>query len=168
LLLLFGAALCVRVMSHLAGPLEAALHSHQFLCLLRIGGVLAASALLYDMVVTRPALTQRINRYSGCAFFMFAMHYPLIELLQEVVVLIPGHATSVGLLLSWLLVPLLTIATTLGTALWCEKQLPALFSVLNGGRATAEPHDRAASRATALQYAKFSTAARMRNQPGEP
>ncbi|MEY4640382.1 MAG: hypothetical protein RLZZ227_376 [Pseudomonadota bacterium] len=153
LLLLFGGALFVRVMSHLAGPLELALHSHQFLCLLRILGVLAIAALLYDMVLTQTALTLRIERYSGCAFFMFAMHYPLIELLQELVVLIPGHATSVGLLLSWLLVPALTIVITLASALACERHLPALFRVLNGGRHTAAVYSTVATPRGTAQFA---------------
>jgi len=140
LAVMFAAALVCRVMSHAFGPLESFLQSHVFLCLLRLLGALTMTALLYRLVTGADTLTQQLNRFSGCSFFIFAVHYPLIELLQELAMGVPGHATAFGLFCSWLVVPLLTIAISISVALWCEKRLPALFNLLNGGRGTASEH----------------------------
>lgn len=150
----FAAALVCRVMSHLFGPLDAFLQGHAYLCLLRLLGALTVAALVYRLVTSAEATTRWLDRYSGCSFFIFAMHFPLIELVQELVVQVPGHATALGMFCSWLLVPLLTIVLSVMVALLFERHLPVLFGLLNGGRGSAGPQTRerrvAAPRGAAL------------------
>lgn len=134
----FLLALTARIMSHLSGPLEAALASDTFLRLLRLLGVASFALLLWEMTWrdTRPGAL--LVRYGPYSFFVFAAHFPLIELLQIPVTWIPGHASAPGLFLSWLCIPLLTIAVIIVAAQALEKSLPALFGLLNGGRAIRE------------------------------
>lgn len=140
LTLLFAAMLVCRVMSHAFGPLEGFLQHHVYLCLLRLVGALTVAALVYQLVTHTDDITRALNRYSGCSFFIFAMHYPVIELFQEVALRVPGHETAIGFFCSWLLVPLLTIVVSIATAVCCERFAPGLFNLLNGGRGTAGAH----------------------------
>jgi succinoglycan biosynthesis protein ExoH len=140
LTLLFAAMLVCRVTSHAFGPGEAFLQHHVYLCLLRLVGAMTVAALVYQLVTHADELTRTLNRYSGCSFFIFAMHYPVIELVQELALLVPAHATTIGFFCSWLFVPLLTIAISIAVAVCCEKYAPGLFNLLNGGRGTASEH----------------------------
>lgn len=133
---LLTVALLLRIFSHDFGGYEAMLRSHQYLCLLRVLGVLALAAQISRLVSLRDESTMLLERYSCYSFFIFAAHYPLIEIVQFGVVNIPGHASALGMLLSWLLVPLVTILCSLALALALERHMPAAFSVLNGGRGT--------------------------------
>jgi hypothetical protein len=132
---LFALALLARIFSHRAGTLDAVLQGHEYLCLLRVLGVLAFAAHLSAWISRYPG-NALVRRYSGYAFFIFAVHYPLIELLQAPVALLPGHASAIGLSLSWLLIPALTIVVSVWSARLLETRLPALFRLLNGGRGT--------------------------------
>jgi hypothetical protein len=131
---LLAVALLLYIFSHEFGPVESVLRSHPYLCLLRVFGVLAIGAQLSRFVSARLANPELIERYSCYSFFIFAMHYPLIEILQFGVMNVPGHATAVGMTLSWLLVPAATIACSIALAVAMERHLPAVFAVLNGGR----------------------------------
>jgi len=146
LLAAFSVVLLARLFSYKAGSTQAILDGHAWLCLLRLLGVLAASALLYRPAPAPGLWTTLVQRYGGYTFFVFALHFPLIELLQQPVLLLPGHATATGLTLTWLLVPLLTIVVCLWLASGCERNLPRLFSLLNGGRATTALTDATVSR----------------------
>ena len=137
---LFAAMLVCRVMSHEFGPIAAFLQGHVYLCLLRLVGALTVAALVYQLVTLADGVTSVLNRYSGCSFFIFAIHFPLIELVQELALLVPGHETALGFFISWLLVPLITIMLSIGMAVFCERHAPALFNLLNGGRGTASEH----------------------------
>lgn len=148
LLALLAVALLVRIFAHRFGALEVHLQSYQYLCLLRIIGVLAIGALISARVRAQRSTDDFFVHYGCYTFFIFAVHYPLIELLQLGVMMIPGHATAVGMLLSWLLVPLVTIGIALVMAVAMENYLPALFNVLNGGRGR-----RAVRRASAQRHA---------------
>jgi hypothetical protein len=131
---LLTVALLAFIFSHALGPVESVLRSHPYLCLLRVIGVLAIGAHLSRYVSSRLSNSAFIERYSCYSFFIFALHYPLIEIVQLGVVNIPGHATAVGMTLSWLLVPAATIACSIALALAMERYLPEIFNVLNGGR----------------------------------
>ena len=133
-LTLFAAILALRIMSYKFTYLDDWLQGYVFLCSLRIIGVLAASALIYHMVIHNKVITQFLLRYSGYSFFIFAAHYPLIELLQGPVTSIPGYRSALGLTLSWFLIPLITIVLIIVLSRLFEKHFPAGFSVLNGGR----------------------------------
>lgn len=137
---LFAAMLVCRVMSHAFGPVEGFLQHHVYLCLLRVVGALTVAALVYQLVTHAENVTRTLNAYSGCSFFIFAMHFPMIELVQEVALRVPGHETALGFFLSWLFAPLITIALSIAVAVCCEKFAPALFNLLNGGRGTASEH----------------------------
>jgi len=130
----FSAVLLARLFSHTAGNLQTLLAGHAWLCLLRVLGVLTVSALLYRPTSGPGLVRTLVERFAGYSFFVFALHYPLIELVQTPVLLLPGQGTAVGLTLTWLLVPFLTIVLCLWLASSCEHNLPKLFSLLNGGR----------------------------------
>lgn len=131
---LFTAALLLRIMAHELPPLRETLGGYQFLCLLRILGVLSFIGLLLRLVEGQGALAGLLLRYSGYSFFLFAAHFPVIELYQVAVLQVPGHASTPGLLLSWALLPLLTIVSVVWVARVLERHAPRVFAVLNGGR----------------------------------
>lgn len=130
----FVLLLVARLMAHRFGDLEAVLGGEYFLRLLRLSGVLAISALLFEAVRRDWAPARFLVRYSPWSFFIFAAHFPLIELLQIPVTWIPGHDSALGLFLSWLCIPLLTIVLAIQLGRLLEARLPAVFSLLNGGR----------------------------------
>lgn len=134
LLILFIVVLTLRLMSHKLAALNDVMQGYIYLCVLRITGVLTASALIYHMVRHMQILTRLIVRYSGYSFLIFAAHYPLIEIIQKPVLLIPGHDSALGLTISWMLIPLFTIVLILALSSMCKIYLPELFAVLNGGR----------------------------------
>lgn len=133
---LFTLALLIRIFSHEFANLDAALQSHAHLCLLRVLGVLTIAALISRHVSGQHATAGFFARYGCYAFFIFAAHYPLIELVQIGVEYIPGHSSAIGMLLSWVLVPVVTIGIAIAIATTMERHLPALFGVLNGGRSS--------------------------------
>lgn len=136
LLILFTGVLTLRLLSYKFALINDILQGYVYLCALRIIGVLTASALIYHLVTQRQRLTRFFLRYSGYSFIIFAAHYPLIELLQGPVLSIPGHDSTLGLTMSWLLIPLFTIALIIVLSRQCERHFPLLFSILNGGRHT--------------------------------
>jgi hypothetical protein len=127
-------ALLLRIFSHMFGSFDALLQGHVYLCVLRVLGVLAVAGQISRLVAGRHASAALLVRYSCYAFFIFAVHFPLIELVQVGVQQVPGHATASGLLLSWMLVPAVTIAVALAMAIALEKHAPGVFRILNGGR----------------------------------
>jgi hypothetical protein len=137
---LLSVALLLFIFSHEFGPVEPVLRSHPYLCLLRVFGVLAIGAHISRYVSARLSNSEFIERYSCYSFFIFAAHYPLIEIVQFGVLKVPGHATAVGMTLSWLLVPAVTIACALALALVMDRHMPAVFDVLNGGRGMRNRH----------------------------
>jgi succinoglycan biosynthesis protein ExoH len=156
---LLTVALLLFIFSHAFGPVETVLRSHPYLCLLRVIGVLAIGAHLSRYVSSRLANAAFIERYSCYSFFIFAVHYPLIEILQFGVVNIPGHDTAVGMTLSWLLVPATTIALSIALAVAIERQLPAVFALLNGGRGMrSAPYARIAPRVAGRRRDPFDPA----------
>jgi hypothetical protein len=131
---LLGLALLLRIFSHAFGSFDALLQGHVYLCLLRVLGVLAIAGQVSRFVTGQHASAAFLVRYSCYAFFIFAVHFPLIELVQVTVLQIPGHATAGGMVLSWMLVPTVTIAIALLLAVALEKHAPGAFGILNGGR----------------------------------
>lgn len=142
-------ALLLRIFAHRFGTLESLLQGYQYLCLLRVLGVLGIGAALSAYVRQRRTHDAFFVNYGCYTFFIFAVHYPLIEVLQLGVLAVPGHATTAGMLLSWLLVPLVTIGSALVMAIAMEYYLPTLFNILNGGRGR-----RAVRRASAERQAR--------------
>jgi surface polysaccharide O-acyltransferase-like enzyme len=142
LLLVFTILLLIRLMSYQFGAAEAFIQSHVYLCLLRVSGVTAFSALLFLFVQRDSGASRFLLRYSGYSFFIFATHFPLIELLQDAVVDIPGYDSALGMFFSWLLIPLLTISLAVIGAITLERFLPGLFHILNGGRQGNQGHAR--------------------------
>lgn len=134
LLILFAVLLVVRLMSYAFGAAEAFIQGHIYLCLLRVTGVAAFSSLLYPATLRDSPFIRTCVSYSGYSFFIFATHFPLIELLQDAVTAVPGYDTAAGMFLSWLLIPLLTIGLSLLLAMGLERSAPGWFHTLNGGR----------------------------------
>jgi surface polysaccharide O-acyltransferase-like enzyme len=127
-------ALLLRIFSHAFGSFDTLLQGHVYLCVLRVLGVLAVAGQISRLVADQHASAALLERYSCYAFFIFAVHFPLIELVQVGVQQIPGYATASGMLLSWMLVPAVTISIALAMAVALEKHAPVVFRVLNGGR----------------------------------
>lgn len=136
---LFSLALLGRIFSHEFAGYQAIFQSHEYLCLLRVLGVLAIAALISRHVTGPHATAGFFARYGCYAFFIFAVHYPLIELVQMGALYIPGHTSALGFMASWILVPVITISIAIALGVMLERYLPTLFSALNGGRSSRAP-----------------------------
>ena len=134
LLCLLSLLLIVRLMAYKFGPAETFIQGHIYLCLLRIVGVAAIASALYALVLKEGQFLDLCLRYSGYSFFVFAAHFPLIELVQAAVVVIPGYSADLGMFISWLTLPFLTIVLCVALAKLTERIAPSVFNVLNGGR----------------------------------
>ena len=128
-----------RLFSHLLGEAGPMLHSYAYLCLLRILGVLSFSQLLFTLVRHGGPIKHFLIRYSGYSFFIFAAHFPLIELVKVVAQRVPGSDSAPGYFLMWLLIPLTTIALCVVGAKLLERLTPPVFNLLNGGRSAVAP-----------------------------
>lgn len=110
------------------------IRSDTYLLALRAVGVVAAVQMLVWLYRYAKGAFYFIHRFSGYSFFVFAAHYPIIELYKIIVERIPGQASNTGLILTWLCVPLITVLTCIVMAVLCDKWFPKLFQLLNGGR----------------------------------
>src|SRR5690606_37995296 len=93
-LVLFATAVFARVMAASFGDWRPLLNSYLFLCLLRGLGMLCFALFIYRFSVSRSALAAGLLRYRGDAFFVYAAHFPLIELYQSAVLYVPGHDSA--------------------------------------------------------------------------
>jgi hypothetical protein len=100
--------------------------------LMRLVGVLACWGVF--QVVALSAVGSSIARYGGFAFFLHAIHFPLIAAIK--VLLWPAMPAETQ---GWMLVHygasvFLTVSFGMAMGIWLAKWAPQPFAVLNGGR----------------------------------
>jgi hypothetical protein len=127
---LFGVVLVARVFQHV----HILLQSYQFLCLLRILGVMTSLIGINWIYNRRPAWAGKLQYYSFYSFFIFAFHYPVVEIVKTVFQRIPGQSSQLGLVVSFFLIPLLTIGFSIAAASIIKITSPKTLELLNGGR----------------------------------
>jgi hypothetical protein len=134
---LFVVALVVRQFSFVFGEYAAHFLGYQYLCGLRVLGVIAFSHLLYRIACGSGAFKDLLIRYSGYSFFIFATHYPIIDCIKSVSRHLPGATSQIGYFVLLVAVPGITLALCILGARLLEHFAPPLFRLLNGGRAGA-------------------------------
>lgn len=128
----FVAVVLARMLAHEFGPAGAFLGSYAFLCLIRVLGALALALTIYELSKHDIPLVRLLMHHRDQAFFIYAAHFPLIELYQSFAAFIPGHDSAWGMLVSWLSIPLLTIATCIWLSQALRAWKPALHRLLDG------------------------------------
>jgi len=100
---------------------------------MRLLGVLACWGMLLQLAAT-PA-GARIARFSGLAFFVYALHFPLIEQVKLVLwSQVPAH-TDAWMIAHYLASVTLTCTIAIALAMLVERLAPRVFALMNGGRA---------------------------------
>jgi hypothetical protein len=131
---LFALVILGRLFSHLLPELAHVIDGHAYLSSMRVLGVLTFAQVLLALVRRGGRAKEAMIHYSGYAFFIFAAHYPTIELVKLVSGRMPGDASAIGALLQCALIPLVTIALCIAGAKLLERWAPPVFAMLNGGR----------------------------------
>lgn len=108
------------------------LSTYQYLCLVRIAGVTAFFIIVYTMADSIEKESNWLLRISPYSFFIFAVHYPLIEILKNLFIRIPYQSIWPGQLLTFIIVPLVTIGICLGMALVLKNVSKRTYSFLSG------------------------------------
>ena len=99
---------------------------------MRLLGVVACWGLLLQLSATR--LGVRIARLGGLAFFVYALHFPLIAQIKLMLwPLLPAQSDG-WMLAHYAITVAVTALMTISAALVLNQVAPRLFSVLNGGR----------------------------------
>ena len=109
-------------------------YSEAYLSILRVFGVLAFAQFIIAIAQTCRKVFNCLIQLSQYAFFIFAVHYPLIEIIKVVAGKLPGQDSAVGAFLSWLLIPIGVTITCIIAAWVLNKLVPPLFSLMNGKR----------------------------------
>lgn len=122
-----------------AAPLLLEIHHHRPIELtaatraMRLLGVVACWGAFQHIAATR--FGEVVARYGGLAFFLHAIHYPLIA---EIKILlwhwVPAQ-TDGWMLLHYVASVTVTVALGLGSGILLARTLPRLFALMNGGRA---------------------------------
>ena len=135
---LFLSALILRAWTSLLIPSDLfifnIIRSEHFLLLLRLLGVIAFFQFIWWIVDHGRKSSDVVHHLSSYSFIIFAMHFPIIEFVKIAFSKMPGQATSIGVFLTWLLVPIITITICIIGAIILKKISPPLLSLLNGKR----------------------------------
>ncbi|HEY9199952.1 MAG TPA: acyltransferase family protein [Gammaproteobacteria bacterium] len=124
----------VLLLGRMFRDLSPVLDSHQYLNLFRIVGVLSASLIVYGMATGKANAKEWLLKLSPYSFFIFAVHYPVIDLVKNVFRLIPYQQTQPGLVLTVVLVPLVTIVICMALAIILKKLASPVFVFLSGSK----------------------------------
>ncbi|HEY0661292.1 MAG TPA: acyltransferase [Lysobacter sp.] len=112
---------------------------------MRLIGVAACWGVLLWLARTR--LGARLAGYGGLAFFLFAMHFPLLAAIKWVLWQWVPVQTDAWMLAHYVSSVVVTIGLGLGAGWALSRCLPELFALMNGGRALAVPEPQHASAA---------------------
>lgn len=118
---LIYAIFLVMLLGRMFRDLSPVLDSHQYLNLFRIMGVLSASLVVYGMATGKANAKEWLLKLSPYSFFIFAVHYPVIDLVKNVFRLIPYQQTQPGLVITLVLVPIVTIIISMLAAVILKK-----------------------------------------------
>lgn len=114
--------------------LSPVLDSHQYLNLFRIMGVLSASLVVYGMATGKANAKEWLLKLSPYSFFIFAVHYPVIDLVKNVFRFIPYQQTQPGLVITLVLVPIVTVVICMLAAVILKKMASPVFVFLSGSK----------------------------------
>lgn len=119
---------------------------------MRLLGVIACWGMLLQLSATR--LGGRLARLGGLAFFVYALHYPLIAQVKLMLWPLLPAQTDDWMIVHYVASVTLTSLTAIATAMVLNQVAPRLFSVLNGGRSGWETpvRSRRASSSVPLGY----------------
>ena len=138
----FVLALFVRLFAHEFPSLSSLISGDTYLSLLRLLGIASFAHLIFVLGKKDGRLKRLLIRYSGYSFFVFSVHYPLVLFVAAVALRVPGHGSSLGFFLMWLVIPLVTVALCIAAAKVLERLASPLFNLLNGGRSGHGAHQR--------------------------
>ncbi|MGH1471646.1 MAG: acyltransferase family protein [Cellvibrionaceae bacterium] len=131
---LFIAILTALILGRTYQYIHPVLESYAYLCVLRIFGVLTCFSLIGAAVKAFPDSNQKAAMLAGFSFFIFATHYPVIEIVKTIIQRVPFQSSSIGQVISFLVIPLATVIICLAIAKITKMILPKVFGILNGGR----------------------------------
>lgn len=130
---LLTALILLRMFSGYFGVGGTYLRSEQALMAIRIAGVLFFLGIIYRAAADRSRITGLVA-LSQYSFFIFAFHFPTIEIVKSVARQIPLHSSTLGLFVGWLAVPLVTLLVCLLAARALKALNADLYGLMNGGR----------------------------------
>jgi succinoglycan biosynthesis protein ExoH len=100
--------------------------------LMRLVGVMACWGVFQSMALSAAGST--IARYGGFAFFLHAIHFPLIAALKVLLWSVVPAPTQGWMLLHYAASVLLTVGLGMGIGILLARWAPRQFAFLNGGR----------------------------------
>lgn len=136
---IFLGLFCFLLLTRIGQEWHPLFASYQWLCLLRLAGVATLGLYIYSQLQQPNSLTQRISAYSPYAFFIFATHYPAIDLFKILFEYLPGQPLALGQFLSLLIIPIATVTFCILSARIVAWISPRTFAFLNGGKALYTP-----------------------------
>lgn len=122
----------VLLLGRMFHDLNPVLGSHQYLSLFRIMGVLSASLIIYGMLSEKASAKGWLLKLSPYSFFIFAVHYPVVDLVRSVFSLMPYQLTQAGQIITLIFVPVTTIIICMVTAVILRKLSSPVFVFLSG------------------------------------
>lgn len=133
---IFVAIVCIRALAPLAVEFSGGYNVPTWLrittSLMRLVGVVACWGMLQHMAQTPRGI--RIGIYSGLAFFLYSVHWPLIAILKIWLwPLMPAH-TDFWMLVHYLACVTLTVMIGFSFSILLNRYVPAAFALMNGGR----------------------------------
>lgn len=121
---------------------------------MRLLGVLACWGIVLQLAATRAGVV--VARYGGLAFFLHAMHFPLIAEVKILLWRLVRVPTDGWMMAHYLGSVLVTVAIVMTAGVALARKAPRCFALMNGGRALDDARARgsppraAASRGTTL------------------
>lgn len=132
--LVFCSLLILLILGRMFHDMHPWLSTYQYLCLLRMAGVTALFIVVYRMADGIDRDANWLMRASPYSFFIFAVHFPMIEIVKIFFSYIPYQSAWPGQIVTFVLVPLITIALCLMMAIILEKYSGRAYSFLSGYR----------------------------------
>lgn len=120
--------------------------------LMRLVGLLACWGVLVRVAPTR--FGRFVASFGGLAFFLYAIHYPLLAELKILLWPLMPAQSDAWMLVHYAASVTLTVAIGIGVGLLLARTLPSAFALMNGGRALGAY----ASRRRAVAPGRASTA----------
>lgn len=138
--LVFLTVLTLRAWTYLFFDIESSIakyiQSDFSLSILRLLGVIAFSIWLSWAQRHLKYFFSFFVKYSSYSFLVFALHYPLINIVQTIVEKTITLNSATSLLIAWIMIPTLTIGLCLIFSFIAKKTLPGITSFLAGQRLT--------------------------------
>jgi succinoglycan biosynthesis protein ExoH len=106
--------------------------------LMRLVGVLASWGLVLQLCST--PIGKLVGSYSGLAFFIHSVHFPLIAQIKIVLWRLVPSETDLWMVAHYLVSVVVTLAISISAAMILARYLPAVFSLMNGGRELTKTH----------------------------